>query len=286
MKHIPMTKETEAKLIENTRLSIDYVAKEIDQVRVYIEKMKTVQKFLETNGVDSENETFNGMEKMLEYRMLIGIIFLDLASATSAHLKSKHTYEKLFSMRQIIVIINEGYKQIYNFVRQNDKGDLITRDRNKSFWYLDIKNVIEKSLPELTAEYNSLTQKLEDYFNDNFSSIKEQRDLSVHYDKEASKVYDMTIGLDTEDTFLKMSPFLGILTEMFRFTEKMALNLSIHEKRKTNEANRQFESMFDNLIQKVERAKTVDNEINLNRILGMINKSKTDILSKIKSLNI
>ena len=146
---------------------------------------------------------------------------------------------------------------------------------------MDIKNVIEKSLPELTSEYNSLTQKLENYFNDNFSSIKEQRDLSVHYAKEASRVYDMTIGLDIEDIFSKMVPFLGILTEMFRFTEKMALTSSIYEKKKISEANRQLESMFDNIIQKVETAKTVENEVTLKNLLDIINKSKTDILGKI-----
>jgi hypothetical protein len=285
MKHTPMTKETEAKLIESTELSIDYIAKAIDEVRSFIKKMKTMQKFMEEHDIDSENETIVGMEKMLEYRMLIGIVFLDLASATRAHLQSKFTYEKLFSLRQIIVIINEGYKQMYNFVRLNDNGDLITRDRNKSFWYKDIGNVIEISLPELNAEYNNLTQKLEKYYNDNFSSIKEQRDLSVHYDKEASKVYDMTVGLNVEDTFLKMSPFLGILTDMFRFTEKMAMTSSIKEKEKTNEANRQLESIFNNLIEKVEKARTEETKDKLNKLLEMIKKSKVDLLSKIKPQN-
>ncbi len=280
MKHIPMSKETEARLIKNAELSIVYVAKAIDEVRFLLKKMKTVQRFIGEHGLDSENEVFLEMEKMLEYRMLIGIIFLDLASVTRAHLHSKFTYEKLFSLKQIIVIINEGYKQIYNFVRVNDNGDLITRDRNKSFWYKDIGNVIDKSLPELTTEYNNLTQKLENYFNNNLSSIKEQRDLSVHYDKEASRVYDMTVGLNVEDTFLKLSPFLGILTEMFHFTEKMALTSGIKEKKKTNEVNKQLESMFDNLIEKVENARNEKNEDELNKLIEIINKSKVDILNK------
>lgn len=285
MKHIPMTKETEAKLIDSTEKSIEYVSKTIDDVRGFLKKMTDIKKYLESYDVNTENETFNTMEKMLEYRMLIGIIFLDLASATRAHLKAKYTYEKLFSMRQIIVIINEGYKQIYNFVRQNEKGDLITRDRNKSFWHKDIRYVVKNSLPALTSEYENLTQKLENYFNDNFKSIKEQRNLSIHYDKEASKVYDMTVGLKVEQTFLKMSPFLGILTEMFRFTEKMALISRIKEKKKTVEANKQLEAMFDKLLVKVESAKTEINEESLNKLLDMINKSKKDISEIIQSPN-
>ncbi|HSV87228.1 MAG TPA: hypothetical protein VLH61_01145 [Bacteroidales bacterium] len=280
-----MTKETEAKLIDNTEKSIEYVSKAIDEVRGFLRKKAKAMEFLESHNINTENETFETMEKMLEYRMLIGIIFLDLASATRAHLNSKFTYEKLFSMRQIIVIINEGYKQIYNFVRENENGDLITRDRNKSFWHKDIRNVVTNALPELTNEYDNLTQKLEKYFNDNFSSIKEQRDLSVHYDKVASKVYDMSVGLNVEQTFLKMSPFLGILTEMFRFTEKMALIASIKEKQKKQVANTQIEEMFDNLLAKVESAKTDENEKKVNELLDMIKKSKQDIMEKIKSPN-
>ncbi len=285
MKHNPMTKETEAKLIDNTEKSIEYVSKAIDEVRGFLRKKEKAMEFLESHNINTENETFETMEKMLEYRLLIGIIFLDLASATRAHLNSKFTYEKLFSMRQIIVIINEGYKQIYNFVRRNKNGDLITKDRNKSFWHKDIRNVVTNSLPELTKEYDNLTQKLEEYFNDNFSSIKEQRVLFVHYDKVASKVYDMIVGLNVEQTFLKMSPFLGILTEMFRFTEKMTFIASIKERQKKEKANTNIEVMFDNLLAKVLSAKTDENEKKVNELLDMIKKSKQDLMEKIKSPN-
>ncbi len=280
-----MTKETEAKLIDNTEKSIEYVSKSIDEVRGFLWKKDKAMDFLKAHNINTENETFETMEKMLEYRMLIGIIFLDLASATRAHLNSKYIYEKLFSLRQIIVIINEGYKQIYNFVRKSENGDLITRDRNKSFWHKDIRNVVANSLPELTDKYDNLTQELENYFNDNFSSIKMQRDLSVHYDKVASKVYDMTVGLDVEQTFLKMSPFLRILTEMFRFTEKMALISSVKERQKKEKTNSQLEAMFDNLLAKVESAKTDKNDKKLNELLDKISKSKQDIMGEIKNPN-
>lgn len=279
MKQFPMTKETEAKLIDNTEKSIEYVSKAIDEVRGFLRKKAKAMEFLESHNINTENETFETMETMLEYRMLIGIIFLDLVSATRAYLNSKFTYEKLFSIRQIIVIINEGYKQIYNFVRENENGDLITRDRNKSIWHKDIRNIVT-NVPELTHEYDNLTQKLEKYFNDNFSSIKEQRDLSVHYDKVASKVYDMSVGLNVEQTFLKMSPFLGILTEMFEFTEKITLTASIKEKQKKQVANTQIEVMFDNLLAKIKSAKTVENEKEINKLLDTIKNSKHDIMKK------
>lgn len=299
MKHILMTKETEAKLIESTELSIEFVTEAIVEVRKFIKGIKALKKFIkkhefcsenemadETERVSvSQNETFDEMEKMLEYRMLIGIIFLDLASATRAHLQSKYTYEKLFSLRQIIVVINEGYKQIYNFVHLNDNGDMVTKHRNKSFWYKDIRAVVDKSLPELTSEYNILTQKLENYYDDSFSLIKEQRSLSVHYDKEASRVYDMFVDLNIEKTFVKMTPFLEILIGMFRFTEKMASASRIKERQKNIEMNNQLESIFTDFKIKLENLKTEGNIDQVNKLLEMTDKAKKDLFNDIKSPN-
>jgi hypothetical protein len=285
MNHIPVSKETEIRLIKSLESSIGYVSKSIDETRNLISKINLIEKFLKENELNSGNETFVGLKKMLEYRMLLGIIILDLASATRAHFNSKYTYEKLFSIRQIIVIINEGYKQIYNFVYLNEQGNMITKQRNKSFWFKDIGEIIIKSLPELSYEYNILTEKLETYFIDNFSSIKEKRDLSVHYDKEASKVYDMTFNLDVDENFRKMSPFLWILTEMFGFVEKMAFITQVTEERKTNEQYNHIESMIREVENKLANVKTEKNIDEIKELLEMINKTKNDLLNKIKSPN-
>jgi len=285
MRNIPMTKETKTKLIDSTELALDYVAKSVDEVRSFIKKVELMTSFMKEHDIDPEDGIFENLEKLLEYRMLIGLIFLDLASATRAHLNSKYTYEKLFSLRQIIVIINEGYKQIYNFVKLGENGDSITKYRNKSFWYKDIGTIVNNSLPELSEEYNSLTKKLDDYFNENFPSIKKQRDLSVHYDKKASKVYDMSVNLNIEETFKKMSPFLEILTGMFRFTEKMASISQKIERQKNIEMNNRLGSIFSDLERKIKDSKTGKNIESLNKLKELIDKTKKEFFNKIKSPN-
>lgn len=280
-----MTKETKTKLIDSTELALDYVAKSVDEVRSFIKKVELMTSFMKEHDIDPEDGIFENLEKLLEYRMLIGLIFLDLASATRAHLNSKYSYEKLFSLRQIIVIINEGYKQIYNFVKLGENGDSITKYRNKSFWYKDIGTIVNNSLPELSEEYNSLTKKLDDYFNENFPSIKEQRDLSVHYDKKASKVYDMSVNLNIAETFKKMSPFLEILTGMFRFTEKMASISQKIERQKNIEMNNRLESIFSDLERKIKDSKTDKNIESLNKLKELIDKTKKEFFNKIKSPN-
>lgn len=279
-----MTNKTKLILIRETELSIEFVTKAMDDVRLIIRKMKSIQMALENHKINSDSEFFHRMNKMLEYRMLVGIIYLDLASVTRAHMNSKYSYEKLFSARQIIVIINEGYKQIYNYLRYNNSGALITRNRNKSFWHKDIKNYIDIYLPELISEHKKISQKL-DKFNGEFSLLKDERDLSVHYDKKASKVYDMTVGIDIDAIFLKMGNFLGILTDMVHFTEKIAILESIKTKNNIHEQNLQLEFIFNKLIEELERKRTPANENQIKKLIEMINKSKSNIIEKVKNEN-
>jgi uncharacterized protein YeeX (DUF496 family) len=280
-----MTKETELMLLESTELGIEYTSKSIDNLRQLIEKTKLMTSYMTAIELHVEDKIFDNAEKLLEYRLLIGLVYLDLACTIRAYLKSKYAYEELFSTKQILVIINEGYKQIYGFVKVNEKGDSITKYRNKSYWYEDIQVIINESLPELRDEYDSLTKKLDDYFITNFDSIKEKRDLSVHYDRKASKVYDMINSLEVEGTFKKLLPFLQILIEMFHFTGKMASNSNTKEKDKTDEMNRQLESTIDNLIEKVSSSRNENNELLIDQLLDTIVKSKTKIFGERKSSN-
>jgi hypothetical protein len=285
MKHTPMTKETKSKLIESAELGIEHVSKSVDEVRNFIKKVKLMTDFITENEFSIEDKIFDNIEKLLEYRLLIGLIYLDLASAMRAHLNSKYTYEQLLSIRQIIVTINEGYKQIYNFVKVNENGDSVTRYRKKSYWYEDIRVIINESITELKPEYDFLTKKLDDYFAENFEAIKEQRDLSVHYDRKASKVYDMIIQLEVEVTFKKLSPFLAIITEMFLFTEKMASISQGKEKQKNIEMHNKFESVFLDIENKIKNEDSNANPEVMDKLKELTNKIRTDFLDKIKSPN-
>lgn len=88
-----------------------------------------------------------GIRDLLEYRLFIGILILDLLSATRIYLNGKFQYEGIFSARQIIVIVSEGYKKIYNFKKEKDDGNKKTTDRNKSFWIKEIGEIIKNDLP-------------------------------------------------------------------------------------------------------------------------------------------
>jgi hypothetical protein len=280
MNNIPMSEETKAKLLKSIEDSIENSSKALEEVRNYIEKINLMKKFLADHNINVRDKIFDSLERMLEYRMLIGILFLDLASATRAHLNSKYSYEKLFSTRKIIVIINEGYKQIYNFVQVNDNGESIAKNRNKSFWINDIGAIINSSLPELKGDYDSITIKLDRYYDENFSTLKPNRDLSIHYDKNASKVYDMSVNLDIDDIFRKMIPFVAILSDMFLFTEKMARISYINEQKKTIQINESLMSNIVDLEVRLKNARTNVNNDTIQKLLDFVEKIKNDAINK------
>lgn len=280
-----MTKETEDNLKNNIDLTIDFIAKSLDVVRRLLKNIDTAQDFLKKRNISNSEKVFAEAISILEYRMLIGLIYLDLASATKAHLILTSKYEKLFSLKQIIVTITEGYKQIYHFIRLNENGDLITRDRNKSFWYKDIKKIIEESQYQLIDEYNHLSQKLDIYYDENLTSIKSIRDLFVHYDKKASMLYDSTVNLDVDGIFRKMSPFLGILNDMFHFTGKMAIVLNHTENKKHEDFINQTNQTLMELEDKVASKKTETNSKQINELLETMRKNRIELIEKIKNPN-
>ncbi len=274
MKNIFLTEKTKTRIAENTEVRIDKVTKATDEVYNLLKKMNKVSLFMAKKNVDFEPNNFI---RLLEYRLFIGLLILDLASAMRIYLNAKFQYEGLFSARQIIIIINEGYKKIYNFIIQNDIGDKITRYRNRSFWVKNIGAIIEEDLPSLQKEYDLLTDKLESYLNVNFDDIKEQRDLSIHYHENPLKVYDMFLKLDVEETFKRLIPFWDILNKMFDFTHQIVLNYAD----KSDDEKRKQEIIFNKMILKLEELKNSENEINISKLQENIKKVR-DVFIKME----
>lgn len=207
-----MKEETRKLLLEETELDINLMTKSLDESNRIYTALKEMKNLIKENNIQLD---LNNLIRLAEYRTLIGILHLDINVAIRIFLNGKSQYEGLYAARQIIVIINEGFKKIFHFTNTN-KG----RDRLESFWIKDIKMIIDNDLPYLEETYKELTQKLDSFCENNFSDKvwKNKRNLSVHYDKNPSKFYSMLIGLNIEETILNMIPFLDIINKMFVFT--------------------------------------------------------------------
>ncbi|GAB7087287.1 hypothetical protein [Marinifilum fragile] len=262
-----MSPETKLRLLTSTEEKLNDITSDIDNIRKLIKKAEAIDTFLKKENI---NASFNNLLDLLEFRLFIGILTLDLTSAVRIYLNAKFQYEGVFSARQIVVIINEGYKKIYNFVTLSDNGVAKLKNRNNSFWVKEIGGIIDNDLPHLNVHYNDISQKLDEYFNVNFSSLKELRDLSIHYgetakDKSPVKVYDMIVKMDIEETFLKMIPFMEILNEMFLFTHILVTE---YQKKTDNQQEKQ-KNMLTGMI---EQLLNLRNDKNASIINGHIEK--------------
>lgn len=135
---------------------------------------------------------------------------------------AKTLYEEKFAVRTFLVIINEGFKKIYNFTKINEQGDTILAYRNNSFWIKEIKPIIYNDMIELTSNYDKITQRLDNFLQFDFQNIKVNRDLAIHYDKNPLLVYDMMIKMDLEKEVNLILKFMDFINEMFYFTELLA----------------------------------------------------------------
>jgi hypothetical protein len=252
-----MTEETKSELLKITESKITEITKSVDEIRDLLKLTRQVRIYFAGKNtiIDLDN-----IDRLSEYRLFIGMVILDLASAIRIYLNAKLKYEGIYSARQILVIMNEAFKKIYNFV--NKKGIGTTKNREDAFWFRNIGVIIEKDFPNLKNQFDLLTIELEHYSQESWDVIRTKRDLSIHYDKDPTKVYDMLLNLDIEETYKKLSPFLNILIKMFDFTNLIALNYKV----KMDSENMKFEMTIDGLIMQLDKFKNGKNDDSISSI--------------------
>jgi len=102
-----LTDETKKLLFITTEQKIIEITKAVDEARHFLDKIEK----LNSNLIEKKiNIDFMNINQLLKYRLFIGIVILDFASAIRIYLNAKLKYEAIYSVRQIIVIINEGSK--------------------------------------------------------------------------------------------------------------------------------------------------------------------------------
>jgi len=253
---------TEEKIRTGTQQTLNSFYLNLSDFEKYIISIEKTIKFLKSNTDSNSSiatiDNLIELRKVIEYNIFITILHLDLSVIVNVFVNGKTEYEKLFSLKQGIVVINEGYKKIYNFVKVEENGDFDYSERLKSFWYRNIKKSVTM-FPSLIQDYEVITNELEDFYNKHFESVKNIRNLTVHYDKEPLKYYEMLKSLDTEQIFAKFTGFINIISKMYKFT-KLLLTEFENNSLKIAEENNNF---FKNYIKKIEQltVKTQDPEL-------------------------
>ena len=178
--------------------------------------------------------------------ILLSLILVDLSAAYRCYLKADDPLEVQYATKHLVIIPNEGFKKIYNYVWPNNKGDLITQGRNKSIWKKDIGDLVELKLPEFITEYHRLTAMLEEFDDSTLKAMKTPRDIFVHYDDIPSRAYDELQLVDIEIVSQKFIPFMNILQQMTIFCNKASSKYTKVLEARTIELQERLRNLTEN----------------------------------------
>jgi len=208
--------ETKQKLKELSLMNLQVTGEHLDLLREQIKSLDETY-FGMPDILDGKALQLRQLRRIYEYMMLIGLISSDLWVAYRVYLRAEDGYEVQYANKQIVIILIEGFKQVYNFVNRNDKGDLINSKRNKSIWKKDIGDIVIGRFPDLVQAYQALTADLESFDDGILKSMHKPRNIFVHYDHEPSLAYDELVSLHIEHVTRKAIPFMALLKGMMEF---------------------------------------------------------------------
>ncbi len=208
---------TKKRLEEETLANTNVYVNLIDTVRSSMLMLNRTEGYMSKENMAIPDSN-NHLRRIGEYTMLLGLIWLDITTAFRIHLNAKDNYETLYSTKQLLIIINEGFKKIYGYISIDPNGNFKTKERNKSFWINDIGKLVKSELMHLVPQYDEITTLLDAYDDDELKNMKYPRDLFVHYDYDPTKVYDELIKLDIEKMTTKIIPFMEILSKMISYS--------------------------------------------------------------------
>ena len=136
-----MTDEQEIEILEQTIRVISETSKIVDQSTNLLKKK---EKFIQlTSQMNLEVVELEYANDVLNFRILIGLLILDLSTTTRNLIRAEIKYEEIYSLKQMVVIIKEEYQKIYDFTFYNKNGDLITKNRNQSLWKKGIGKLLK-----------------------------------------------------------------------------------------------------------------------------------------------
>jgi len=225
LKELVDLKERLIKNLEKTPFYIDHLAK-TKYICKYVktELEKDITKY--NNQVSSKTDIYkrnliltNDFEDILDLGMLIALVFTDLCVCINHYFNAKYKYEAMYSLRQINVIMIEGYKKIYGF---NDKI-------NNSLWISKIKPLVEKEYDQLNKEFNSILSDIQE-IGSNGTLNNVFRNISIHYDIEPIKVYETFVNIKIEDVssnFKNVIPYISLFGKMHHFMKQLISELTI-----------------------------------------------------------
>lgn len=143
---------------------------------------------------------------------------LDLSTFLRANFRTISVPEKRFNLKYVNVITLEGYKYLFGF----------GKDRDNAIWskFKILAEQINDS--ELLTDINNIEQCAKEFENSYaLSTDRDTRNISIHYDLDPLKFYDLLLLIGEDNEVNRVSAFFKIIKDILAFLHKYILKFQI-----------------------------------------------------------
>jgi hypothetical protein len=142
------------------------------------------------------------------------LIYLDFCAAYRLYLIGTTNYEQRFALKNVCVIIKEGYKRIYGFTEHA---------RNKSIWFKSLQPLSEQYPNILKDEARIVSEYLENFKDELITDDKSKnfRDLAVHYSEDCIDAYNFLSEIDAEQITKSAENFINLMNVIGKYCSKV-----------------------------------------------------------------
>lgn len=143
--------------------------------------------------------------------LYLNFINLDICAAYRLFLMGITNYEQRFAVKQLYVILNEGYKRLYGFDNKN-KDSNVRKPQKDSVWCTYISPYENCGIPEIEIACKQCLASLENFY-DPVIFDPDSRSHGAHYNKDYQKTYIFLSKLDAEVVTNGTQNFFKFMTE-------------------------------------------------------------------------
>lgn len=205
-------------------------------MREYDKAIEVVKKVSEQSNIEIDGIPEEQLESIYP-GIQIAFLYIDLATASRAYLKSEHYVERILNLRRINVIVYEGFKKLYGFSEVQ---------KSKSFWRKHICSILDNiGDEEISEKIDSIEEKLKTITQDPVINNFDLRGYSVHYRYEGEDnlipLYNELLKFNMISELTKAKLMLDILPQLLEMTTRAMSHKNVEDNAKVSQK-------FDNLI--------------------------------------
>lgn len=200
------SKETIQKLYENMGINFPSFVPQLCNCNSSLESLEPL------NEEESENPAVLRLWKLLlklhEFSLITN---LDISTFLRANIRSSSNPEKRYNLKHINVITIEGYSYLFGF----------KKDRTNALWEIVKKSTERINDAELIKDIDNIEQQAKEFeIAYAQQEDRDKRNLSIHYDSDPKKVYDLLSQISEEYETRRAIGFLKILDDITLFISK------------------------------------------------------------------